>query len=95
MENIIQMYRVSFKWIINSLIGFCLMSRKSSSDCNQNVMTSFFIQEAVNGVHLSTSRDSPDPADWNSSEWRQHKRHVFILSCAGKPIYSRYFDILT
>jgi len=41
-------------------------------------------------MHLSTSPDSPDAADWISSEWRQHKRHVFILSFAGKPIYSRY-----
>ncbi|ESO02314.1 hypothetical protein HELRODRAFT_65589, partial [Helobdella robusta] len=24
--------------------------------------------------------------------WRQHKKHVFILSCAGKPIYTRYGD---
>jgi len=47
------------------------------------------LQEAVNGLHMSTSLDSPDAADWISSEWRQHKRHVFILSFAGKPIYSR------
>ena len=52
-------------------------------------------QDAVNGLSLSTSPDSPDAVDWISSEWRQHKRHVFILSFAGKPIYSRYFKMLT
>ncbi|XP_033631186.1 protein SAND-like [Asterias rubens] len=28
--------------------------------------------------------------DIHSSTWRDHKKHVFILSEAGKPIYSRY-----
>jgi hypothetical protein len=30
-----------------------------------------------------------DPA---SAEWKQHKKHFFVLSSAGKPIYSRYGD---
>lgn len=29
-------------------------------------------------------------ADWHTAEWRQQKSHVFILSFAGKPIYTRY-----
>jgi len=24
--------------------------------------------------------------------WKQHKKHIFILSSAGKPIYTRYGD---
>ena len=54
-----------------------------------------YCQDAVNGLCLSSSTEAPDSADWISSEWRQHKRHVFILSFAGKPIYSRYRDVLT
>ena len=30
--------------------------------------------------------------DPNSDKWKQHKRHFFILSDAGKPIFSRYGD---
>jgi len=26
----------------------------------------------------------------NDKEWREKEKHVFILSSAGKPIYSRY-----
>ncbi len=26
----------------------------------------------------------------HSAEWKGHRKHVFILSQAGKPIYSRY-----
>ena len=25
----------------------------------------------------------------NSSEWKEKKKHIFILSSAGKPVYSR------
>lgn len=32
--------------------------------------------------------------DDNSAAWRRHKKHFFILSHAGKPIYSRYGDEL-
>jgi hypothetical protein len=28
----------------------------------------------------------------DSPEWRAHKKHVFILSSSGKPVYSRYGD---
>jgi hypothetical protein len=27
---------------------------------------------------------------WQNPEWKERKKHVFILSAAGKPIYSRY-----
>lgn len=33
----------------------------------------------------------PDEDD-TSASWRKHKKHFFILSHAGKPIYSRYGD---
>jgi hypothetical protein len=31
----------------------------------------------------------PDEECWNSMDWRSKKKHVFILSKAGKPVYSR------
>ena len=33
------------------------------------------------------------PIDVNEPHWAMHKKHVFILSEAGKPIYSRYVAI--
>ena len=30
--------------------------------------------------------------DPNTAEWRMHPKHFFILSSAGKPVYSRYGD---
>jgi hypothetical protein len=30
--------------------------------------------------------------DIESQEWKDHKKHIFILSSSGKPIYSRYGD---
>eukprot|EP00794_Sanderia_malayensis_P012942 gene12942-14274_t len=41
------------------------------------------------GTLKSADRDSISE-DVNDPEWARHKKHVFILSEAGKPIYSRY-----
>lgn len=35
---------------------------------------------------LQSNRDE----DVTAESWRQHRKHVFVLSEAGKPIYSRY-----
>lgn len=32
----------------------------------------------------------PEEDYWQNPEWKERKKHVFILSAAGKPIYSRY-----
>ncbi|KDR23174.1 protein SAND isoform X1 [Zootermopsis nevadensis] len=32
----------------------------------------------------------PEEEYWQNPEWKERKKHVFILSAAGKPIYSRY-----
>ena len=31
-----------------------------------------------------------DSEDISSDEWKLHPKHVFLLSWAGRPIYSRY-----
>ncbi|XP_026539923.1 vacuolar fusion protein MON1 homolog B isoform X1 [Notechis scutatus] len=43
-------------------------------------------EEAVIQSRLATYRDE----DVTAESWRAHRKHVFILSEAGKPIYSRY-----
>ena len=46
-------------------------------------------QEADSMVQRIARHRAEDP---NSDKWKQHKRHFFILSDAGKPIFSRYGD---
>lgn len=38
---------------------------------------------------LASSESYPD---WYKNEWKEHRKHVFILSSSGKPIYTRYGD---
>ncbi|KAL7408424.1 hypothetical protein ABVT39_023299 [Epinephelus coioides] len=46
------------------------------------------IEEQHNNVITSESRAKEE--DVCSEAWRSHKKHVFVLSEAGKPIYTRY-----
>lgn len=41
---------------------------------------------AQDSLGFASHRDEDVTAD----SWRQHRKHVFVLSEAGKPIYSRY-----
>ncbi|MED6236429.1 hypothetical protein ATANTOWER_009086 [Ataeniobius toweri] len=45
-------------------------------------------EERLNTNTSSESRTKEE--DVSSEEWRSHKKHVFVLSEAGKPIYTRY-----
>lgn len=47
------------------------------------------VHEADSMVQRIARHRGEDP---NSDKWKQHKRHFFILSDAGKPIFSRYGD---
>lgn len=42
------------------------------------------------GTLESSSFTSHRDEDVTADSWRQHRKHVFVLSEAGKPIYSRY-----
>ncbi|XP_061583340.1 vacuolar fusion protein MON1 homolog B [Cololabis saira] len=42
------------------------------------------------GVQESPANMSHRDEDVTTDGWRQHRKHVFVLSEAGKPIYSRY-----
>ncbi|XP_057701365.1 vacuolar fusion protein MON1 homolog B isoform X2 [Corythoichthys intestinalis] len=44
------------------------------------------VQESPLAVHSTTHREE----DVMAESWRRHRKHVFVLSEAGKPIYSRY-----
>ncbi|XP_061689545.1 vacuolar fusion protein MON1 homolog B isoform X2 [Syngnathoides biaculeatus] len=44
------------------------------------------IQESPPTAHGTSHRDE----DVTAESWRQHRKHIFVLSEAGKPIYSRY-----
>lgn len=42
------------------------------------------------GIKESPAFMSHRDEDVTADSWRQHRKHVFVLSEAGKPIYSRY-----
>ena len=42
------------------------------------------------GIQESPPFTSHRDEDVTADSWRQHRKHVFVLSEAGKPIYSRY-----
>lgn len=42
------------------------------------------------GIEESPSFKSHRDEDVTADSWRQHRKHIFVLSEAGKPIYSRY-----
>lgn len=42
------------------------------------------------GIQESPAFISHRDEDVTADSWRQHRKHVFVLSEAGKPIYSRY-----
>ena len=46
------------------------------------------IDEPPNNARPLESR--PKEEDVSSEAWRSHRKHVFVLSEAGKPIYTRY-----
>lgn len=48
--------------------------------------TSSPLSETGTALGASYHRDE----DVTTESWRQHRKHVFVLSEAGKPIYSRY-----
>lgn len=42
------------------------------------------------GIEESPAFKSHRDEDVTADSWRQHRKHIFVLSEAGKPIYSRY-----
>lgn len=53
----------------------------------QNLCTKSILSP-ISETHLEASSHWDE--DVTAESWRQHRKHVFVLSEAGKPIYSRY-----
>ncbi|KAL0476717.1 plasma membrane-type calcium-transporting ATPase [Acrasis kona] len=62
---------------------------KLTSDSTPVVATSFETK-SVNDVEPSFVIHKKD--DFTSQHWRDRKKHIFILSNSGKPIFTRYGD---
>lgn len=45
--------------------------------------------EELKALNISSENKSKEE-DVSSDAWRSHRKHVFVLSEAGKPIYTRY-----
>lgn len=46
--------------------------------------------EKLNSKDFSSDSRTSEEEDVSSEAWRSHRKHVFVLSKAGKPIYTRY-----
>ncbi|XP_061779897.2 vacuolar fusion protein MON1 homolog A isoform X2 [Nerophis lumbriciformis] len=60
-----------------------------SQDCGEEIRT-LVGEERVKEQHNIPSDCSTKEEDVSSEAWRSHKKHMFVLSDAGKPIYTRY-----
>jgi hypothetical protein len=47
------------------------------------------VDELVTKLNNIPNNDGDEEVFWQTSEWKIKKKHIFILSSAGKPIYSR------
>lgn len=47
------------------------------------------VEELVTALNNIPNDDGDEEVCWQTTEWKSHKKHIFILSSAGKPIYSR------
>ena len=60
----------------------------SASTCGSRIAAGASLEEAA----LERAKKRYDLEDPSSRSWALHKKHVFIFSSAGKPIFSRYGD---
>lgn len=74
---------------------------KTSTDPTDSVSNEYEISEECDVNQLTTklndsliSIENEEEIFWQTEEWKHKKKHVFILSSAGKPIYSRYVIIM-
>lgn len=47
------------------------------------------LEELQNKLEDYEENEYDEEACWQTEEWKNKEKHVFILSSAGKPIYSR------
>lgn len=51
------------------------------------------LEDLENKLDLDESLESNEEGSWQTQEWKNEEKHIFILSSAGKPIYSRYNNV--
>uniref|UniRef100_UPI00398F7F1B vacuolar fusion protein MON1 homolog A n=1 Tax=Pristiophorus japonicus TaxID=55135 RepID=UPI00398F7F1B len=59
-------------------------------DVNKEMRDSDAEGEGPSGLSRRESALSEKEEDVTADSWRQHRKHMFVFSDAGKPIYSRY-----
>lgn len=45
---------------------------------------------SIEAEQIAGDLDKDECDELNNPEWKNQKKHIFVLSEAGKPIYSRY-----
>ncbi|KAK7483687.1 hypothetical protein BaRGS_00025120 [Batillaria attramentaria] len=63
---------------------------ESLEESAESQMQNVSIADKQEAVELAAPPFSSDDEDVNSPEWKNQKKHVFILSESGKPVYSRH-----
>ncbi|CAG5118875.1 unnamed protein product [Candidula unifasciata] len=62
----------------------------SQDDCLEQNLADLSLQETEDIPVSHLIRSTSDSDYVNSLEWKQQRKHIFILSDSGKPIYSRH-----
>jgi len=70
------------------MVGHCFQELTKALD-DLSVTTSGSESEQMQSNGIDVGMKDENDSDM-SPLWRSQKRHIFILSEAGKPIYSRY-----
>ncbi|CAL8338958.1 unnamed protein product [Lota lota] len=73
----------SEEFVVTMLARSKLEEQGVGTEGTSSLLSESIIEEAP---PLQSHRDE----DVTAESWRQHRKHVFVLSEAGKPIYSRY-----
>jgi len=64
-----------------------VIPEEDSDEAEKEVIDEARLKRAESIVETQRQNSTEDPLD---PQWTEHKKHVFILSEAGKPIYTRY-----
>ncbi|KAH6595232.1 hypothetical protein BASA50_006025 [Batrachochytrium salamandrivorans] len=80
-------------YTINGTGEQTMYSEQSTYETRQAAMSAFsLLEEDTRPSHRDGYQRKHGNQGSNSPIWRNHKKHFFILSAAGKPIYTRYGD---
>lgn len=49
---------------------------------------------SIEAEQIAEELENDECDEVNNPEWRNQKKHIFVLSEAGKPIYTRYCSLI-